>query len=68
MKIGSSFVLFIALVAASTLGAAALDAAAQDSKGNNNSAQSAEDLRQSYSKYRLKNLNCRLERDSSKRI
>ena|ERR1700730_11118678 len=40
-----SLVLFIALVAASTLGAAALDAAAQDSKGNNNSAQAAEDLR-----------------------
>ena len=41
----SSLVLYIALVAASTLGAAALDAAAQDSKGNNNSAQAAEDLR-----------------------
>lgn len=45
MKIRLSLVLFIALVAAATLGAAALDAAAQDSKDNNNSAQAAEDLR-----------------------
>jgi len=40
-----SLVLFIAVVAASTLGAAALDAAAQDSEGNSNSAQAAENLR-----------------------
>ena len=45
MKIRLSLVLFIALVAAATLGAAALDAAAQDSKDSNNSAQAAEDLR-----------------------
>ena len=45
MQIRLSFVLFIALVAASTLGAAALEAAAQDSKANNNSAQAADDLR-----------------------
>src|SRR6266850_3909382 len=45
MKIRLSLVLFIALVAASTLGAAALDAAAQESKDNHNSAQAAEDLR-----------------------
>ena len=40
MKIRLSFVLFVALVAGSMLGAGA-----QDSKGNNSSAQGAEDLR-----------------------
>ena len=45
MKIRLSLVLFIALVAASTLSVAALSAAGQDSKTNNNSAQGAEDLR-----------------------
>ena len=45
MKSRLSFVLFVALVAGSMLGVAALDAAAQDSKANNNSAQGAEDLR-----------------------
>src|SRR6266576_2967000 len=45
MKIRLSLVLFIALVAASTLGVAAVSAAGQDSKADNNSAQGAEDLR-----------------------